>query len=377
MSAPQLGSIAIKASLERSKIGADAVNEVIMGNVISSNIGQAPARQAAIGAGLPPSVVCTTVNKVCSSGLKAIMMASNEIKLGHADVVVAGGFESMTNTPYYAPAMRSGARLGDSPMVDGLMKDGLTDAYGKFPMGNCAEVCADEMKFSREDQDNYAIQSYSRAQKALQDGKFKAEIVPVEIKSRKGVTVVDTDEEPFKVSFDKVPALKPVFKNPHNAAAPLTVTAANASVISDGAASVVLCSGKYAKEQGLDVVARVLGYADHEQEPVWFTTAPAEAVKKALKRADVTADKVNLYELNEAFSVVALANQKLLDIPADKINVYGGAVSLGHPLGASGARIVVTLLSALKQEHPGSAIGVAGICNGGGGASALVLETMQ
>ncbi len=379
LTAPNLGSHAIKAAVERAGIKASDVDEVIMGNVLSANVGQAPARQAAVGAGLPESVICTTVNKVCSSGMKSIMMAANEIRLGQAKVVVAGGMESMSNTPYYSAAMRNGARLGDSSLVDGLMKDGLTDVYGKYPMGNCAEVCADELKITREDQDNYAETSYKRSQAATTNKKFAAEIAPVEITSKKGKTVVDADEEVFKVDFSKLKTLKPVFKNPNNANAPLTVTAGNASVLSDGASALVLVSGKYAKEAKLPVIARVLGYADAEQAPVWFTTSPAKAIPKALAQANVTADKVDLYEINEAFSAVALANMKLLNIDPSRINVYGGAVSMGHPLGASGARIVTTLLTALRQERKptSSGIGVAGICNGGGGASAIVVELIQ
>jgi acetyl-CoA C-acetyltransferase len=379
LSAVELGSIAIKAAVQKSGINADDVNEVIFGNVVSSNLGQAPARQAAIGAGLKPSVICTTINKVCSSGLKTIMLAANEIRLGQADVIIAGGMESMSNIPYYLPTLRNGARIGDSPALDGLMKDGLTDAYGKYPMGNCAEVCANEMKITREMQDTYAKSSYEKAQKATQQGKF-TEIIPVEIKSKKGVTIVKDDEEPFKVQFDKLSTLKPAFKNPTDASASLSVTAANSSVLSDGSAALVLVSGKYAKTNNLNVKAKVLSYADYEQEPIWFTTAPAKAIPKALASAGLQIDDVSKFELNEAFSVVALANQALLGVPDAKINVYGGAVALGHPLGASGARIVTTLMTALENEPVDSAtgrnIGVASLCNGGGGASAIVIEKL-
>jgi len=378
LSAVELGSIAIKEAVSRAGVKSDDVNEVIFGNVVSSNLGQAPARQAAIGAGLKPSTICTTINKVCSSGLKTIMLAANEIRLGQADVIVTGGMESMSNIPYYMPSLRNGARIGDSTVLDGLMKDGLTDAYGKFPMGNCAEVCANEMKITREMQDTYAKTSYERAQAAQKGGKFASEIVPVEIKSKKGSTIFKDDEEPFKIQFDKLSTLKPAFKNPLDAAAPLTVTAANSSVLSDGAAALVLVSGKYAKANGLKVRAKVLSYADYEQEPVWFTTSPSKAIPKSLSLAGLNVEDVDKVELNEAFSVVALANQQLLGLPAEKINVYGGAVALGHPLGASGARIAVTLLSALEQERSSAEpqIGVASLCNGGGGASAVVFQTM-
>eukprot|EP00461_Guttulinopsis_vulgaris_P001676 UN01676 len=379
LSAVELGSISIKEALKRANLEGDKVQEVIFGNVVSSGLGQAPARQAAIGAGLPPSTICTTVNKVCSSGLKTIMYAANEIRLKQADVIVAGGMESMSNIPYLLPTLRNGARFGDSPALDGLMKDGLTDAYGKYPMGNCAEVCANEMKLTREMQDNYAKTSYERAQAAVKNGKFASEIVPVEIKSKKGSTLVTEDEEPFKVNFDKLGALKPAFKNPLDASAPLTVTAGNASVLSDGAAAVVLVSGKYAKENNLKVKAKVLSYADYEQEPLWFTTAPSKAIPKALALAGLTVDDVQKAEINEAFSAVALANQALLGLPSEKLNVYGGAVALGHPLGASGTRVLVTLLSALEQDTPSDKrkIGVASLCNGGGGASAVVVESLM
>jgi len=379
LAATQLGSATIKAAVQRAQIDPKSVDEVIFGAVLQSNLGQAPARQAAVGAGLAPSTICTTVNKVCSSGLKAVMLAANEIRLGQAKVIVAGGMESMSNVPYYSAALRNGARIGDSVLIDGLMKDGLTDAYGKFPMGNCAEVCADEMQLTREDQDAYAIESYTRAQRAVKEGKFVREIVPIEVKGKKGTVVVDTDEEPFKVDFAKLPSLKPAFKHPTKADAKLTVTAGNASVLSDGAAALVLVSGKYAKEANLPVIARILSYADYEQDPVWFTTAPSKAIPKALELANVKLEDVSAFEINEAFSAVALANCKILNLDRSRVNQYGGAVALGHPLGASGARILVTLLSVLKQEHASAPrrIGVAGICNGGGGASALVVESLE
>lgn len=379
LSAVELGSFAIREAVKKSGIAIDDIQEVIFGNVVSSNLGQAPARQAAIGAGLKPTTVCTTVNKVCASGLKTIMLAANEIRLGQADVIVAGGMESMSNIPYYLPTLRNGARIGDSPALDGLMRDGLTDAYGKYPMGNCAEVCASELKLTREMQDAYAQKSYEKAQAATKNGKF-TEIVPIEIKSKKGSVIVKDDDEPFKVQFDKLATLKPAFKNPIDAAAPLTVTAANSSVLSDGSAALVLVSGKYAKAKGLDVRAKIVSYADYEQEPVWFTTAPAKAIPKALASAGLTVDDVSKFEINEAFSVVALANQVLMGLPSEKLNVYGGAVALGHPLGASGARIVTTLMTVLDNEPVQSAsgrnVGVAAICNGGGGASALVIEKL-
>lgn len=378
LTATQLGSHVIKAVAERAGVK-DSPDEVIMGNVLSANLGQAPARQAAIGAGLPEDVVCTTVNKVCSSGLKAVMIGANEIRLGQADRVIAGGMESMSQVPYYSPNMRTGAKYGDVSIIDGLAKDGLTDAYGKFPMGNCGEVCAAEMKITRADQDAYAEQSYRRAQAATESGKFKEEIAPVVIPGKKGNVTVDKDEEAYKADFSKFPTLRPAFKHPTDPSFTPTVTAANASVLSDGAAAVYLVSGKYAKANGLEskAIARVLGYADAEQAPVWFTTSPTKAITKALEKAQVDKSKVDLYEINEAFSCVAIANSKLLSLDPKTVNVYGGAVSLGHPLGASGARILCTLVSALKQENTANGIGVAAICNGGGGASAVVVELLN
>lgn len=368
-SAPQLGAIAIKAAVKRAGISPADVQEVYMGNVLSANIGQAPATQAAKFAGLP-DLPATTINKVCASGTKAIMLAAQSIALGDADVIVAGGMESMSNVPYYLDKARTGYRLGHGQITDGLMKDGLWDVYNDYHMGAAAELCAAECNISREEQDNFAISSYKRAQTAQSDGKFDEEIAPVEIKDRKGeVTLISKDEEPFTVKFDKIPGLKPVFKKDG------TVTAANASTLNDGAAALVLMSADKAKELGLKPLARILSYADAQQAPEWFTTAPSRAIPLALKRAGKTIQDVDYFEINEAFSVVSLANNKELGLSADNVNVNGGAVAIGHPLGASGARIVVTLLAVLNQNN--GKIGVAGICNGGGGASAIVIEVIK
>lgn len=369
MTAIELGSIAIKGALAKSGVPSEAVNEVFMGNVISANLGQAPARQAAIGAGIGYNVPCTTINKVCASGMKAVMLAAQSIMLGINDVVVAGGMESMSNVPYYVPKARFGYKYGNAEMVDGLVKDGLFEVYYKFPMGNCAENTAKEMNITREEQDAYAIQSYKRSAEAWEKGMFKDEIVPVEMLGRKGETIlIDEDEEFRNVMFDKIPSLKPVFdKNG-------TVTAANASTMNDGASALILVSKEKAEELGLKPLAKIRGFADAATDPLWFTTAPALAIPKALKHAGVSADEVSYYEINEAFAAVAIANQRELNLDNDKINVFGGAVSLGHPLGASGARIITTLNSVLHQK--GGNIGVAGICNGGGGASAIVIEKL-
>lgn len=368
-SATQLGGIAIKAAVEKAGIKPEDVQEVYMGNVLSANLGQAPATQAAKYAGLP-DVPSTTINKVCASGTKAIMLAAQSIALGENQIVVAGGMESMSNVPYYLDKARSGYRLGHGQITDGLVKDGLWDVYNDYHMGSAAELCASECQVSREDQDAYAVQSYTRSQAANQDGKFKSEIIPLEVKDRKGnVTVVDQDEEPFAVKFDKIPGLKPVFAKEG------TVTAANASALNDGAAALVLMSAEKAAELGLKPLAKILAYADAQQAPEWFTTAPSKAIPLALKRAGKEISDVDYFEINEAFSVVSLANNRALNLESEKVNVNGGAVSLGHPLGASGARIVVTLLSVLEQNN--GKIGVAGICNGGGGASALVLEKIN
>lgn len=366
LSASELGAVAIKGALKRAGIQADQVEEIYFGNVLSANLGQAPATQAAKYAGLR-DIPATTVNKVCASGTKAIMLAAQSIALGQRDIVVAGGMESMSNVPYYLDKARSGYRLGHGQLTDGLVKDGLWDVYNDYHMGSAAELCAVEHHITREDQDNYAISSYKRSQSAQQAGKFKEEIEPVEITGRRGdVTVVSEDEEINAVNFDKIPGLRAVFKKDG------TVTAANASTLNDGAAALILISKSKADELGLKPIAKILGYGDAQQAPEWFTTAPAQAIPAALDHAGVTADQVDFYEINEAFSVVSLANNKLLGLDDQQVNVNGGAVSMGHPLGASGARIVVTLLSVLKQEN--GRIGVAGICNGGGGASALVIE---
>ncbi|GMQ23493.1 acetyl-CoA C-acyltransferase [Algoriphagus sp. oki45] len=369
LTAVELGSTAIKGALAKSGVAADQVQEVFMGNVISANLGQAPARQAAIGAGIGYQVPCTTINKVCASGMKAVMFAAQSIMLGINDVVVAGGMESMSNVPFYVPKARFGYKYGNAELVDGLVKDGLFEVYYKFPMGNCADNTAKEMNISREDQDAYAIQSYQRAAGAWAKGMFKDEVVPVELIGRKGETIlIDEDEEYKNVMFDKIPTLRPVFdKNG-------TVTAANASTMNDGASALVLVSKEKAEELGLKPLAKIRGFADAATDPLWFTTAPALAIPKALKHAGVSSDEVSYYEINEAFSAVALANQRELKLDLDRINVFGGAVSLGHPLGASGARIIATLNSVLHQKS--GEIGVAGICNGGGGASALVIEKM-
>lgn len=368
-SATQLGGIAIKGALEKAGLKPEQVQEVYMGNVLSANLGQAPATQAAKFAGLP-DLPTTTINKVCASGTKAIMLAAQSIALGDNDIVIAGGMESMSNVPYYLDKARNGYRLGHGQITDGLVKDGLWDVYNDYHMGSAAELCAETCNISREDQDKFAIESYKRAQNAQANGKFKDEIVAVEIKDRKGeITLFSEDEEPAAVKFDKIPSLKPVFKKDG------TVTAANASTLNDGAAALVLMSADKAKELGLTPMAKILAYADAQQAPEWFTTAPSKAIPLALKRANIIKEQVDYFEINEAFSVVSLANNKELSLNEDKVNVNGGAVAMGHPLGASGARIVVTLLSVLQQNN--GKIGVAGICNGGGGASAIVIENLR
>lgn len=365
--ATQLGAAAIKGAIEKAGIDVNQVENVYMGNVLQANVGQAPARQAAIFAGLPANVVCTTVNKVCASGMKAIAHGVQDILLGDADVVVAGGMESMSNVPFYVPNMRWGNKYGDSTLVDGLAKDGLVDVYHNYAMGNAAELCAKECNISRDAQDSYAIESYERSQKAIKEGWFKEEIIPISIPQRNGDPVmIDKDEEPFNVKFDKIPALKPAFQKDG------TVTAANASTMNDGAAAVVLMSKEKAEALGIKPLAIIRSYADAEQAPEWFTTTPSLAVPKALQKAGVAMNEVDFVEINEAFSVVSLVNIQKMGLDAAKVNVHGGAVSLGHPLGCSGARIIVTLINVLKQ-HNGK-IGVAGICNGGGGASAMVVE---
>jgi len=368
-SATQLGGFAIKAAIHKAGILPEQVQEVYMGNVLSANIGQAPATQAAKLAGLP-DLPTTTINKVCASGTKAIMLAAQSIALGQNDIVVAGGMESMSNVPYYLDKARNGYRLGHGQLTDGLVKDGLWDVYNDYHMGSAAELCAETCHISREDQDKFAIESYKRAQSAQTAGKFTNEIAPIEVKDRKGeITLINSDEEPYAVKFDKIPGLKPVFKKDG------TVTAANASSLNDGAAALVLMSADKAKELGLQPLAKILAYADAQQAPEWFTTAPSKAIPLALSRANLTVADVDYFEINEAFAVVSLANNQELDLNEDQVNVNGGAVAIGHPLGASGARIVVTLLSVLEQNR--GKIGVAGICNGGGGASAIVLQNLR
>ena len=366
--APDLGAVAIKAAMEEAGVSADMVDEVLMGNVLQAGVGQAPARQAAIAAGISNTVPCTTVNKVCSSGMKAIMQGAQAIMLGDADVVVAGGMENMSSVPHYLYG-RNAVKLGDIKSQDGLLKDGLTDVYNKVHMGNCAELCAGDMKFSREEQDAFAINSYKRAADSWSAGRFTQEVTPVSVPQRKGdPVIVNEDEDYTKVNFDKIPQLRPVFDKEG------TVTAANASNINDGAAAVVLMSREKAEELGITPLARIAGYADAAQASEWFTTSPALAVPKAIAKAGIKAEDVDYYELNEAFSVVGLANMKLLNIDDSVTNINGGAVSIGHPLGASGARIIVTLLNVLKQNQ--GKYGAAGICNGGGGASAMVIEAL-
>lgn len=369
LTAIELGSIAIKGALSKAGVDSKEVQEVFMGNVISANLGQAPARQASIGAGIGYDVPCTTINKVCASGMKAVMFGAQSIMLGINDVVIAGGMESMSNVPFYIPKARFGYKYGNAELVDGLVKDGLFEVYYKFPMGNCADNTAREMNITREEQDNYAIQSYQRSADAWAKGLFKDEVIPVELKGRKGeVILIDEDEEFKNVMFDKITSLRPVFDKDG------TVTAANASTMNDGASALLLVSKEKMEELGLKPLAKIRGFADSATDPLWFTTAPALAIPKAIKNAGLTAADVDFYEINEAFSAVALANQRELKLDNDQINVFGGAVALGHPLGASGARIICTLNSVLHQKA--GSIGVAGICNGGGGASALVIEKL-
>jgi acetyl-CoA C-acetyltransferase len=369
LSATQLGALVIRSAVEKAGLKPQHIQEVFMGNVLSAGLGQAPATQAAIFAGLP-YLPATTINKVCASGMKAIMLGAQSIALGQNDIVIAGGMESMSNVPYYLDKARNGYRLGNGQITDGLVKDGLWDVYNDYHMGSAAELCAVECNISREEQDAYAIESYHRAQKAQADGKFTGEITPVELIDKKGaVTTVNTDEEPATVKFDKIPGLKPVFKKDG------TVTAANASTLNDGAAAVILMSREKADEFGIKPLAKVVSYADAQQAPEWFTTAPSKAIPLALHRAGLSGSDIDFYEINEAFSVVSIANNQALQLDDAKVNVNGGAVSLGHPLGASGARIIVTLLSVLQQN--GGKYGAAGICNGGGGASAMVIENLR
>ncbi len=366
-SATELGSIAIKGALGKAGVEVNEVSEVIMGNVISANLGQAPARQASVGADIGYNVPCTTINKVCASGMKAVMYGAQSIMLGTSDVVIAGGMESMSNIPYYLPKARFGYKYGHSEILDGLLKDGLWEVYYKFPMGNCADNTAKEMGITREMQDEYAISSYKRSALATESGYFKEEIIPVEIPQRKSAPLLMEEDEEFKnVNFDKIPNLRPVFDKEG------TVTAANASSINDGASALVLMSKDKADELEVKPIAKIRGFADAEQDPIWFTTSPSLAIPKAMKNAGVEKSDIDFFEINEAFSAVAIANNIKLELDPDQVNVFGGAVSLGHPLGASGARILTTLNSVLSQKD--GTLGVAGICNGGGGASAMVIE---
>jgi len=367
--ATKLGATAISAAVSRAGIKPEMVQDVLMGCVIQANLGQAPARQAAKFAGLPNEVNCTTINKVCASGMKSIAIAAQSILLGDADIVVAGGMESMSNVPFYADALRWGNKYGNVNLIDGLAKDGLTDVYDGKAMGNAAELCAAQCGISREEQDAFAIESYKRSQAAWEKGFFKDEVVPVEIPQRKGdPQLFEKDEEPFNVKFDKIPSLSPAFQKEG------TVTAANASTMNDGAAALVLMSKEKAEELGLTPIAKILSFADAEQAPEWFTTTPSLAVPKAVAKAGLKMEDISYWELNEAFAVVGIENTKRMKLDPSKVNVHGGAVSLGHPLGASGARIIVTLINVLKQNK--ARYGAAGICNGGGGASAMVIENL-
>jgi len=369
LTAPQLGAHVIKAAVERSGIQFSDVQEVYMGNVLSANIGQAPVTQAMLAAGIPDSTPSTTINKVCASGMKAIMLGAQSIMLGTNDIVVAGGMESMSNVPYYLASERWGAKMGNKEVTDGVIKDGLWDPYGNKHMGSCGETCAREYKFSREDQDNYAIESYRRAAEAWKNGYFANEVVPVVIPQKKGEPIIVREDEDFtKVKIDRIPTLSPAFEKDG------TITAANASNINDGASAVVLMSREKAEEMGIKPLAKIIGFADAQQAPEWFTTTPAKAMPKAIKNAGLEISDIDYFEINEAFAVVALANMKDLGIRHDRTNIYGGGVSIGHPVGSSGARITITLLSALQNNN--AKYGCAGICNGGGGASAIVLERM-
>jgi len=366
ITAPQLGAIAIKGALDKIKLNPNLVDEVLMGNVVQAGTGQAPARQAAIYAGIPNTVPCTTINKVCASGMKAVMQAAQAIALGDAHIIVAGGMENMSLIPHYVH-LRTGQKFGPTTLIDGMQKDGLVDAYDNNAMGVCADACAVKYNFSREDQDNFAIQSYKRSEEAWDKGYFDAEVVPVEVPQRRGEPLMVTKDEEFtNVSIDKIPSLRPAFTKDG------TVTAANASTINDGAAALVLMSEEKAKELNLKPLATIVSFADAAQEPEWFTTAPAKALPKALSKANLSLDEVDFFEFNEAFSVVGLANMKLLGLTDKNVNMNGGAVSLGHPLGCSGARILVTLINVLEQQK--GKIGAAAICNGGGGASAIVIQ---
>ncbi len=368
-SAPKLGSVAIKAVLERAGLDKKEVHEVIMGNVLSANVGQAPARQAALGAGLDNSIPCMTINKVCGSGLKSVMLAAQAIMVGDAEVVVAGGMENMTQAPYYLDGLRSGVKMGNKQLIDGMIKDGLWDVYNDFHMGMAAELCAEECQIPRDEQDGYAKLSYERALQATKNGYFKDEIVPVEVPQRKGDPVtVDTDEEPQNVRFDKFGTLKPAFKKDG------TVTAANASSINDGAAAVLVMSKEKAEALGITPMVKVLAQASAAKAPEYFTTAPTDSIKLVLEKASMTAEGIDLFEINEAFAVVSLINNRLLKLPVEKVNIHGGAVALGHPIGASGARILTTLLYAMQRQKVKR--GLASLCIGGGEASSIIVESI-
>lgn len=368
LAAPKIGAAAIKAAIERIKLNPAEVQQVYMGSVLQGNLGQAPARQAAKFAGLPNETQCTTINKVCASGMKSITIAAQNIMLGDAEVVVAGGMENMSAVPYYLDQARSGYRLGNGVVIDGLVKDGLTDVYHQNHMGNSAELCAKEYGITREQQDAFAIESYKRSAQAWKDGNFKEEVIPVTISTKKGDVIVAEDEEYKQVNFDKVPQLKPVFDKAG------TVTAANASTLNDGAAALVLMSKEKADKLGLKPLAKIIGYADVEQAPEWFTTTPSKAIPAAVQKAGLKMSDIEYFEINEAFAVVSIANNQLMKLDPAKVNINGGAVALGHPLGCSGARIIVTLLNVLKQKN--ARYGAAGICNGGGGGSAVVIERL-
>jgi len=368
VSAPNLGAAAISAAVDRAGIASVDVQEVVMGHVIGAGVGQAPARQATLFAGLPNTTICSSVNKVCASGMKSVMLAAQSIMLGQKDCMVAGGMESMSNVPYYSTMLRNGQRLGHGQMFDGIVKDGLWDVYNDKHMGSCAEDCSRKYGIGREAQDEFAIESYRRAEEAIKNGAFEAELVPFTVESRRGETVVDVDEEWNKIKLEKVPTLKPAFEKNG------TVTAANSSKLSDGASALVIMSEAAAEAQGLEPLARIIGFGEAAQAPVEFTTAPAVAIPKALKSAGLTVADVGAWEINEAFSVVSLVNQQLLDLDSSILNMHGGAVALGHPIGCSGARIITTLAHIMQQKD--IAIGCAAICNGGGGASAIVLEKM-
>ena len=366
--APKLGAIAIKGALDKINLNPNLIDEIFMGNVVSAGIGQAPARQAAIFAGIPDTVPCSTINKVCASGMKSVMLAAQSISLGDTEIVVAGGMENMSSIPHYLHG-RQGTKFGPTTLEDGMQKDGLVDAYDKVAMGVCADACATKYGFSREDQDAYAIQSYQRSSEAWKSGKFSDEITPVEIPQRRGAPILMTEDEEYKnVKMDKIPSLRAAFSNEG------TVTAANASTINDGGAALILMSMEKALELKLTPIAKIKSFADAAHEPEWFTTAPSKAIPKALSKANITIDDVDYFELNEAFALVGLANMKIMGLNNDSVNVNGGAVSLGHPLGVSGARIIISLISVLKQNN--AKIGAAGICNGGGGASAMIIESI-